>query len=182
MTTFVVAALVLAVLFADRLGPPGELRRRLYQVALAVAVVLAVLAFAALVRPSPSAGVVRVTSPDDTEQTREVARVLRERTIVIVGSALLIVLVSLNYVQLLPTTHTGTLLGGLVLIVISVSDPNFSSQILPFYLEALAEVGTLRYGVFFGVTGLGTLYLLQYGYRQWDRQDVESLTEQEPVG
>jgi RsiW-degrading membrane proteinase PrsW (M82 family) len=180
MTTFVVAALVVAVLFADRLVSPEDLRRRLYQVALAVAVVLAVLAFAALVRPSPGGGAETI-SPNDPGQAEAVARVLRERTIIVVGIALLSVLLSLNYARLLPTTHVGPLLAGIVLMVISASDPSSTSQFLPFYFDALTRAGELRNGIYFGVAGLGSLYLLRYGYNEWDREDIKAINAEQPV-
>jgi hypothetical protein len=150
-------------------------------VALAVAVVLAVLAFAALVRPSPDRGVETI-SAIESAQAEKLARVLRERTIIVVGIALLTVLASLNYARVLPTTHTGTLLGGVVLMVTSAADPSSSNQLLPFYTDALTEAGTLRNAIYLFVTGLGAVYLLQYGYRQWDREDVGAFGEEEPVG
>ena len=53
MGTFAIAALVVAVLFADRLGPSEELRRRSFQIGLGVAVVLLVSALAMIIVPTP---------------------------------------------------------------------------------------------------------------------------------
>jgi hypothetical protein len=119
MGTFAVAALIVAILVADRVAPPEEVKRRFYQVGLGVAVVLLVIAVAAVVVPVPKdlTGSLALASPEASE-----GDLLRERLSIIVGAGLVLLLAGLYLARMLPTIAVGAMLAGLVLIISTVAD------------------------------------------------------------
>jgi hypothetical protein len=70
-----IAALVLAVVFHDRIGPPEEVQRRFYQVGLAFAIALSVAAVAILLFPLPDLD--DVFTPQSSEELEPIADIVR---------------------------------------------------------------------------------------------------------
>jgi hypothetical protein len=175
MASFAVAALVVAILFSDRLGPPEELKRRFYQVGLGVAVAILVGAVAAVIVPVPN-DVTQSLSLGSNDEAG--TGILRERLSVVVGIALLLLLGSLYQSKTFPTMSVGIMLGALVLIISSVADAG-SAGFLGFYYELTLDGGQARNAVYVAVTAVGILLLLMYGFGEWDRARIE--TEDEKV-
>ncbi len=174
MGAFAIAALVVAVLFADRLGSPEELRRRSFQVGLGVAVVLLVGALATIIVPTPDylAGAFE-TGLD----ANELPGLLKERVTIIVGAGMLLLLGGLHQSRSFPTIAPGVMLGAIVLTMMAVADSTagFSS----LYFQITLDGGAERNVAFAGVTAIGTALLLGYGYNEWDRPKVETAVEED---
>jgi hypothetical protein len=165
MGTFAVAALIVAILVADRLAPAEELKRRFYQVGLGVAVVLLVVALAAVILPVPKdlTGSLALGSPEASE-----GGLLRERISIIVGAGLVLLLAGLYLSRSLPTIAVGGMLGGLVLIISTVTDST-NGGFLNYYYEIALDGGEAHNAAFAAVTGIGVLLLLLYGFNEWDK-------------
>ena len=174
MATFAIAALVVAVLFADRLGPPSELRRRFYQIGLAVTVALFVVAISAVAVPSPDSVPLGLSFSSEDEAA---GGALRERLSVIVGAGLVLLLATLYWYRALPTIAVGAMLGSLVLLMSSVSDT--SGGLITFYYAISLDGGEARNAAYAGITGIGVLLLLLYGFNEWDRSQDDPALEEE---
>jgi hypothetical protein len=165
MGTFAVAALIVAILVADRVAPPEEVKRRFYQVGLGVGVVLLVVALAVVIVPVPKdlTGSLALGSPEASE-----GGLLRERLSIIVGAGLVLLLVGLYLSRMLPTIAVGAMLGGLVLIISAVTDST-SGGFINYYYEITLDGGEARNAAFAAVSGIGVLLLLLYGFNEWDK-------------
>ncbi|HXF51282.1 MAG TPA: hypothetical protein VNM43_06340 [Dehalococcoidia bacterium] len=192
---FVLAALVVAVLFAERLGGTAELAKRVYQVALGVALVLLTLsATTAFVRPP--------TAPEDLleqgvffgdsfetdvseEEDEEARRLLREtaqnvsevRTIHI-GVAVVFVLAGLVLTARMTVLPLAGLLGGVLLLLVSgiqdgrpATAGDFFSAVFNVFLPSFESVqaGRTHDIVMFVVLLAGVAALGAFGYMRWER-------------
>jgi len=165
MATFAVAALVVAVLFADRLIPPEELRRRFYQVGLGVTIARLAAAVAAVVVPAPETLSASIAfGPGDELGTG----LLRERLSVVAGAALLLLLGSLYQSQTLPTLSLGVTFGALILLIGTVADSG-SGGFINYYYDLSLDGGETRNAVYAGIIAIGVVLLAIYGFNEWDR-------------
>jgi hypothetical protein len=172
MGTFAVAALVVAVLFADRLAPSEEIKRRFFQIGLAVTVVLFTAALAMVVVPVSGDARQGLSIGPDNEQG---ARILRERVTVAAGAGLLVLLASMYFSRTFVTLALGGMLGALVLLIGSISDS--SGGLITAYYDLALDGGESRNAVYAGVSGVGLLLLLLYGFNEWDKPAEESELE-----
>jgi hypothetical protein len=178
MSLFAVAVLIAVVLFADRLGPEEEFRRRFYQVGLAFAVVLFILALAAVIVPVPDA---ISEEPDFSPSGADgAAGVLRERVAIVVGAGLLLLLSGLYQSSTFPTISVGLMLAALVLLVSSVTSAD-SGSLIQLYYELELDAGDARNAVYAAVTGVGLALLMFYGFNTWDKPISETELEEEEV-
>ena len=173
MATFAVAALVVAVLFTDRLIPPEELRRRLYQVGLGVALVLLMAAVAAMVFPVPEED---LESLQFGETNNLGAGLLRERLSLIVGGALVLLMAGLYQWRTLPTISIGVMLGALILLIGAAADSG-GGGFINYYYELTLDGGATRNVAYGGILAIGAVLLLIYGFSEWDR--VEKVGEED---
>ncbi len=168
---FVVAALVIAVLFADRLGPPPEVRRRFYQVGLAVSLAVFVSALAALLIPTRG---LEALSP--SEVSGPIARSLRERETIIVALALLLIVAGVAGSLRWQTLFLGITLGGVLALLQGLGDPS-APTFLSLLYDTSSQAGTARNLLYALVLGVGVAVLLIYGYREWERQPATEASE-----
>jgi hypothetical protein len=169
MATFAVAALVVAIVFADRLVAPDDLRKRFYQVGFGVAIALLVAAIAAAVVPVPEEqlGQLGLGQPDE-----DATGVLRERLSVVTGGAFLLLLAGLYQWRAYPTLCLGVVLGGLILMIGAVADAG-SGGFVSFYYELTLDGGETRNAVYGAIIAIGTALLLLYGFNEWERYEEE---------
>jgi len=165
---FIVAALVIAVLFADRLGPPGEVRRRFYQVGLAVSLAVFVSAVAAFLTPARG---LEALSP--SEVPGPIAESLRERQTLIVGLALLLIVAGVVGSLRWQTLFLGVTVGGVLTLLQGLGDPSAPTFLTLLY-DTSSQAGTARNLLYAVVLGVGVVVLLVYGYDQWERQPAAS--------
>lgn len=192
---FVLAVIIIAVLFAERLGGTAELAKRAFQVALGVALaLLAMSATAALVRPPEapeelleSGGIFgdSFDSLQADEQAAEARGLLREaaqnasevRTIHLgLGVAFFVGgLAALARLSVLPV---GAMLGGILLLLFgspaaapSPTLGDFFGAILGAFLPTVAgiEAGQAHDIAQFAVLLAGVCVLAAVGYRRWER-------------
>jgi len=172
MGLFAVAVLIATVLFADRLGPAEELKRRFYQVGLALAAALFVVGLAAVLVP-----VADVSSQDNFDDfSEEGGGVLRERLSIISGAGLLLLVAGLYQAKAYATIAIGFMLAGLVLLISSATD---TAGLVQLYYQAELDGGEARNAAYAGVTGIGLAILVAYGLREWDRPPVSAEAEAE---
>ncbi len=192
---FVLAAVIVAVLFAERLGGTAELAKRVFQVALGVALVLlTVSATTAFVRPP--------TAPEDLleqgvffgdsfetdvseEEDEEARRLLREtaqnvsevRTIHI-GVAVVFVLAGLVLMARMTVLPLASVLGGVLLLLVRgvqsgrpVTAGDFFSTVIDVFLPSFEglQPGRTHDIVAFVVLLVGVAALAAFGYMRWER-------------
>jgi hypothetical protein len=162
MTLFAAAVLIATVLFADRLGSDAELKRRFYQVGLALATALFVIAAAAALTPGSEGSGEAL----DFGQLQESGGVLRERVSIVVGAGLLVFIAGLYQSSSYRTISVGMMLAGLLLLLAASDIPG---GLLQSYYELELEGGQARNTVYAAVTGVGLALLIAYGLREWDR-------------
>jgi len=175
MATFAVAALVVAVLFADRLISPEDLRRRFYQVGLGVAAALLTAAVAAMVFPAPQDALESLQFGDTNELG---AGLLRERLSLITGTAFALLVGSLYQWRTFPTLSVGGMLGALILLVSSAADSG-GGGFINFYYELTLDGGATRNVIYGGITAIGVVLLLVYGFNEWDHEEEPTHEEAE---
>ena len=173
MATFAVAALVVAIVFADRLVEPEDLRRRFYQVGLGVAVALLLAAFAAAIVPVAEEQIGELALGQTDE---DATGILRERLSVVTGGAFLVLLAGLYQWRAYPTLCLGAVLGSLILLIGAVADAG-SGGFVSFYYSLTLDGGETRNAVYAGIIAIGTALLLLYGFNEWDR-DGRKLAEE----
>jgi Na+/H+ antiporter NhaD/arsenite permease-like protein len=172
MGTFAIAALVVAVLLADRIGPPEVLKRRFFQLSVATAAVLLVLALSATFFPPPK------DFPEAfdllSEGDPQIAHILKERLTFVVATAFVLLLAAFYQSSVVPTLSLAMMLAGLLLIFASVGDLS-SGSFISFYYEAVLDGGSTRNAVYSVITALGLFLLLMYGYNEWDKRNGDGI-------
>jgi type IV secretory pathway VirB2 component (pilin) len=173
MGTFAIAALVVAILFSDRLGGSEELRRRFFQVGLGVAVILLVGAVATVIVPTPDYLLDVFNTGGDAD---EVPGILKERVSIMVGAGLLLLLGAVMRGRTYPTLAPGVMLGAIVLTMMAVAAD--SSGFASIYYQVTLDGGEARNAAYAGVVAIGTALLLGYGYKEWERPEGEGMEEE----
>lgn len=188
--TLLVAVIIAALLFAQRLGTADELPLRLYQVALGFALAFAVTSgTTAFIRPdSPSLaelfgtalGATLGGTPDLSLFEGDAANKSREAASIQSGIGLGLLLVGLLTLKRLRVLPLGLALAGLLLLLVGGSsggfDPGsmFSSGIFGTLFGATAEKS--RDIIHFAVLAIGAAILLAFGYWNWERQSPSAAT------
>lgn len=185
---FVLAVIVGAVLFADRLGGGAEVARRLFQVALAAAIAFAVIAgTTAFIRAPDIAGAVEQSSSfndDSDEEQLEFFRDIADRnaaaTTTHAGIGVLVLLAGLAALRRMSTLPTGVALGGLLLILFGSTRGGGGAEPLGGFFTAYSSlfenaVGATSRGIdiahFVLMLG-GVAALLLFGYTQWEQPEA----------
>jgi hypothetical protein len=162
-----IAALVLAVVFADRIGPPAEVRRRFYQVALAFAVFIAVAAIPMLLFPLPKAS--DIFGPSAGDDLRPAADIVRARATFLTGAGLLLVLAALLRSAQFPTLYLPALLAGSLILIGGLTSPSYRLDLIAAVYQSTGATSSIRDVLYFLVSSAGAACLAIYGYNQWDR-------------
>jgi hypothetical protein len=160
---FIIAVLLAAIIFADRLGGEETLQRRLFQAALGFSIAFAVAAAAnAFVRPAEGGGsiVTQLASNNGVDQAERV--VGRSALRLALGGALL--LLALVLAPRAPTLAWGGVLGGMLAIITSDAGAGALSLFSLGSVSSSAEVDALAFVVALAVVVL----LAWYGYQRWD--------------
>jgi hypothetical protein len=172
--SFLVAVLLGALLLGERLGPPPEMRRRLYQVVLGITLFLFAIGIQELALPGPDVETQEVLDfgrDSDEELTSSVSERLRERTTFVVAMGLGLLVVGLVKAAEWGTSHLGLMLSGLLLLVSSLVDSVENS--FPIYSLSssylVREAGSERNAIYAMVLGVGALCLFLYGFNHWDK-------------
>lgn len=181
---FVIAVVIGAILLAEHLGGPGEVARRLFQVALAVAVTLAVVSgTTAFIRP-PEYDDVESAFESFDEDSRGFYEEAADRETArgIIQFTLGVALVALGALRLRShqTTSLGVVLGGVLLLLFGGTsggdgaDP-FSGYLAAFSTVMMGVIGSSQQFdiAAFVVTTGGALALLAVGVWYWDAPPVE---------
>jgi hypothetical protein len=192
---FVLAVIVGAVLFADRLGGGREVARRLFQVALAAAIAFAVIAgTTAFIRPPDVADTVAGSGafgePDDEEQLeyfRDVADRNAAATTTHAGIGVLVLLAGLASLRRMSTLPIGIALGGLLLILFGSTRTGGDSD-LGFFSAYSGLIGTAIGATSRGIDIAhfvlmlgGVAALLLFGYTQWEQHPASSDSDAAPL-
>lgn len=180
--SFVLAAVVIAVLFADRLGGSAALSRRIYQVSLGLVLALAVVAGTnAFIRgPEIPLGALRGAdlfsgsggSDLDEDVLEDFANKASESATVQAAAAILAVVGGLILVQRWRTTGLGITTGGIVLMLFSGAGIGRAGGCTNSLNSGSAAVGfssESRDIAQFVVLVAGTLLLAWFGGWRWDR-------------
>ena len=177
LSSFVVAAIVAAFLFADRLGGQEQLTRRLYQVALGFALAFAVTsATAAFIRGDATSYSDILSLPANQQSAalfdNDNGSIGRDSASIKAGIGLALLLLGFAAAGRWPTLALGAALGGLLLLFSGGGQSggfdlgNLSTNALFGSIFGRAEQGSDI--AHFVVMLVGTLLLLGFGYRKWE--------------
>jgi hypothetical protein len=172
LQSFVVAAIVAAILFADYAGGREEVARRLYQVTTGFALAFAVLAATTAFLPLPegpdlsSIAVIGEYGTGDlapsTDRVKEIAAVHA-------AIAIALVLLGLAGTRRVATVGLAAALGGLLLLLASGDGSEAASALNSITsIFGSGESDQARDIAYFAVLAVGSLLLLLYGYKRWD--------------
>jgi len=177
LSSFVVAAIIAAFLFADRLGGQEQLTRRLFQVALGFALAFAVTsATAAFVRgdTTPFSEIMSLPASQQTAALfdNDNGSISRDAASIKAGIGLGLLLLGFAAAGRWSTLPLGAALGGLLLLFAGGGQSggfdlnSLSTSALFGALLGQAEEGSDI--AHFVVMLVGTLLLLGFGYRKWE--------------
>jgi len=178
----IVAAVFIAVLFADRLGGSAALARRVYQVSLGLVLALAVIAGTnAFIRPPElpvdalsSGDILTGGSPEDLDPNvlEDFANKASESATVRAGAAILAIVAGVAMLQRYKVTGLGVATGGLILVLFSGSGIGASCNGGAFNTGApsLSFASEGRDIAQFVVLLVGSLVMAGYGVWRWDNR------------
>jgi hypothetical protein len=172
----IIGALVLAVLFSDRIGLPDEVQRRFYQVILAFT--LAALATAIATLAIPVTGLSTIIG---NVQPEGPARRLREHQMLLAAMGMGLALVGFLLAQRWQTLYLGLVLGGALILVVGVKGIGGGSSLPPFLYDTAGSAGTATNAGYAAIVAIGVLLLLVYGYHQWERLEQTDPVLDEPT-
>jgi hypothetical protein len=179
---FVLAVIIAALLGAQHLGGTPEVAKRLFQLALAIAISFAIFSGTqAFIRnPSYEAAEAVFDSSSDDDEEREVLEDFADRAtlrrIIQFSAGVVAVIVGLSFLRRLPATSLATILGGVILVLfggfLDASQDGASDSYLTIYLGIAASVATQSSRLVdiaeFIVLAAGALALAFIGLRTWD--------------
>lgn len=197
---FVLAALVAAVIFVDRIGGADELVRRLFQVALAATFAFAVISgTSAAIRPpdypANSSSSSSSSSSSENAELRQFFKDLANRnaaaTSIHFGFGVVALLTGVMLLRRRATIALAAVLSGLLLVLFGgvsttadASAANPLSAFLSAYVGAIGSVvgkGSLAADIArFGVFLAGAIALILFALLKWDR-DVPPSLEPSPA-
>jgi hypothetical protein len=183
LQSFVIGAVVAAIFFAERLGAPGTLPRRLYQVSLGFALVFVVTsATAAFFRSDPSNLFNSLLSGSSSSAVQLStagggANKAAEALSVQAGFAMIFLLSGFMSYSRLTTLPLGFAFGGLLLLLASggqaSGDPtSYLSSLSSVFGGAFGHASKSRDVIHFVVLLIGTAALIGYGYKEWESQST----------
>jgi hypothetical protein len=161
---FIVAALVLAVLFSDRIGLPNEVQRRFYQVILAF--VLAALASAIATLAIPVTGLSPI---GNVAQSEGPARSLREHQMLLAAMGMTLALLGFILVRRWQTIFLGFVLGGAIILIAGVRGIGAGSSLPAFLYDTSGAAGTATNAGYAAIVAIGALAFMYFGYREWEQ-------------
>jgi hypothetical protein len=170
----IVGALVLAVLFSDRIGLPEDVHRRFYQVILAF--VLAALASAIATLAIPVTGLSNVIG--NVPQPEGPARHLRQNQMLLAAMGMGLALLGFLLARRWQTLYLGLVLGGALVLVAGVRGIGAGSALPAFLYDTSGAAGTATNAGYAAIVAIGALALLFYGYREWERLDEDPLVDE----
>jgi hypothetical protein len=198
---FVLAVILLAVFFMERLGGTAQLAQRVFQVTLGVMLAFLVLsATTAFVRPPVVPAELQRAFFEDVLQAdgadadeaepfsfiQATSQRNAEVTTIHLGIGAILVAGSLAALRRWRTLPIGLALGGLLLVLFSGVQPVASRPDDPFsflfaaystlFGATVGDVGQARDIAHFAVLFVGTLALVGFGYWQWERSTQAAAT------
>lgn len=174
---FVIAALVLAVLVAERLGSPAEMHRRYFQIGLAVTLALLITGLSVLIFDIPDTGLNGPVGPAQGNDREDILQSFRNRQTFTVGIGLVFLILGVLWVSRLPTLSLSLVLGSLITLFVQSLDAS-SNQLAPFLYVSSGQAGTTSNALYVAVLAAGTLVLLFYGFRRWEAGNMPQAPEQ----
>jgi hypothetical protein len=173
---FIVGALVLTVLFSDRIGLPDEVHRRFYQVILAF--VLAALAAAIAAAAIPATGLSNVIG--NVPQAGGPARHLRQQQMIAGALGMGLALLGFLLARRWQTLYLAFVVAGGLILLSGVRGIGSGSSLPAFLYDTSGAAGTATNAGYAAVIAIGAVALLYYGYREWERFADEGLEEDVP--
>jgi hypothetical protein len=183
--SFVLAAILIAVLFADRLGGSSAVSRRIYQVSLGLVLALAVVAGTnAFIRPPElplsalrGADILSGTSGEQLSEdlVKDLANRASEAATVQAAAAVVFVLAGLLAIQRWRTVGLGIATGGIILVLFSGSGIGRAGSCTNGFNSTSPTFGFSSEGrdiAQFLVFLIGALVLVAFGHWRWDRTEV----------
>ena len=168
----VFAVIIGAVLLVDRLGGNDELARRLFQVALGVALATLVLtATTAFIRSSGGSGVRELlTTGSSSAESRDIANRYVAARSVEFSLGVLALLFGIGGLRRWSTVPIGVTIGGLLLIISAGTEASTAYALLAqSTLAASMPVNVFNVALM----ALGTGTMVWYGFTTWDSEDEE---------
>jgi hypothetical protein len=170
---FVIAALVVAVLVAERFGSPAEMHRRYFQIGLAVTLALLITGLSVLIFDVPRTGLGQPMGPGNPN-TEDVLEAFRNRQTFTAGLALVLFILGVLAMARFGTLYLSLVLGGLITLFVQAFDAN-SNQLAPFLYVSSSQAGTTSNALYVAVLAAGAVVLLAYGYKRWERGDQQRI-------
>lgn len=179
--SFVVAAVVAAILLADRLGLGADAPRRLYQVALGFALAFVVMSATTAFIRSDAASLGDLANADLSflSSTEGSGNSAREAAAVQSGAGLVLLLLGFAAAQRWSTLPLAAAFGGFLLLLSGGDSGGFdlnsfgSNPIFGMFLGRAEEGRDIAH---FVVVLVGTVLLLGLGYRRWETEQTPAVS------
>lgn len=173
----VLAVIIGAVLLVDRIGGNDELARRLFQIALGVALAFTVLtATTAFIRASSDSSAAQLFSNSSSDNGgRDLANHLVATRSIDFGIGVLAFLFGIGGLRRWSTVPIGLAIGGLLLVLFGGTDSG-STEFRLLTQTSLAASRTVNtFNV--ALMALGTGAMLWFGFTTWDTEDALTQTD-----